>query len=366
VWPAKRAVALLALLAAVSLPPEATAQPTPVASRYDRYGTGFRDSFERLKSRGYDAYVAELSAAHPSERAQAATMLGVLGDPRAIPVLQRFLKAERDEPTRHGAYVGLVLLGDRRHLASLRRSLRRDLPGYPQWVKTGIPSNPVSSAARSFRILAEYDVALPATVIDELFRRLDHVDGSVRIDAAVALALATGIGFGFRGDVSDTAAQVPRAEAWQRWWTDNRARYAAKQHYVVNGLELSVARQGDAVAATFRNHGGMPLRLAAPSPAPVKDHRSKDCGVAAQTLALVDARGAAVQVFQSDTGPCSAHIDPTADVLHWASIELAPGAAYSFTLPAGAAAPPWTLAYQAAACGAGRWCGELRSNLLAP
>jgi hypothetical protein len=52
-------------------------------------------------------------------------------------------------------------------------------------------------------------------------------------------------------------------------------------------------------------------------------------------------------------------------VLHWEPVELAPGAAHSFRLPAVVATPPFTLAYQADGCDGGRWCGELRSNVLA-
>jgi hypothetical protein len=76
----------------------------------------------------------------------------------------------------------------------------------------------------------------------------------------------------------------------------------------------------------------------------------------------VNARGARLQLFRSDTGPCSAHIDPGADILHWESIELGPGAAYSFRLPPVVVNERWALAYLTRACGAGRWCGEVRSN----
>lgn len=358
---------LACLLAASALLAQDAAGPAAmVPGTYDRPGTGFRDSFERLKARGYDTYVAELAAAHPSHRAHAATMLGVIGDRRAIPVLRKFIATETSETTRHSAYVGVALLGDDAYLSELLKALARDIAEYPDWVKTGIPNNPLASAARSFRVLAEYEIALPPAVIDELFRRLDHVDSGVTIDAAAALQHATGIGFGFRGDVSDRRSYASRAEAWRTWWRDNRARYQAKQNYVVNGLELVVSSTGDRLTATFHNRGASTLKLSAPAPDTVTARRETRCEPFGPSLVLVDGRGGLVQQLRSDTGPCSAHFVPSDDVLHWDSIELTPGAAYSFTLPAVATREPVALAYQTAACGAGRWCGEVRSNLVGP
>lgn len=355
---------LACLLAGSALLAQDVARPTEmVPGRYEQPGTGFRDSFERLKSKGYDAYVVKLAAAHPSHRELAATMLGVVGDPRAIPVLTKFLITEPYETTRHGAYVGLILLGEHRYLTELLNALARDIPEYPDWIKTGIPGNPLASAARSFRILAEYEMPLPPAVLDELFRRLDHVDSSVTIDAAVALQLATGIGFGFRGDVSDRRPYAPRADAWRAWWKDNRARYLGRQNYVVNGLELVLSSDGDRFTATFHNRGTTPLRLAAPAADLVKARRETMCEPFGPSLNLVNPRGALIQHLRSDTGPCSAYIVPD-DVMRWDAIELKPGASHSFRLPAIAAQEPFALAYQTAACGPGRWCGELRSNLV--
>lgn len=353
----------LVALAAWGLVGSALAQDV-IPSSYDRYGTGFRDSFERLKSNGYDEYLGELAAAHPSDRALAATMLGVIGDRRAISALKTFVTTEPYEPARHGGDVGLILLGEAGHLTDLLSALARDIPEYPDWIKTGIPGNPLASAARSFRVLAEYEIALPPAVIDELFRRLDHVDSGVRIDVTVALQNATGIGFGYRGDVSDPREYASRADAWRAWWKDNRARYQARQNYVVNGLELLLASGGDRLTATFHNRGPTPLRVAAPAAALVKARRGLPCEPSGPSLSLVDARGAAVEHLRSDTGACSAHVFPGDDVLHWESIELKPGAAYSFRLPALAAPRPFALAYRAPACGAGRWCGEVRSNVV--
>jgi len=339
--------------------------PEMVPGRYEQQGTGFRDSFERLKSKGYDAYVAELAAAHPSHRELAATMLGVVGDPRAIPVLATFVATETYEPTRHGAYVGLVLLGERRYVAELLKALERDIPEYPQWIKGGgIPGNPLASAARSFRILSEYAVPLPADVIDELFRRLDHMDSSVSGDAAIALQNATGIGFGFRTDVSDRRPYAPRADAWRAWWKDNRGRYLARQNYVVNGLELVLSSEGDRLTAAFHNRGTTPLRLVAPAADPVKARRETGCADG-PSLNLVDPRGTSIQHLRSETGPCSAFFVPD-DVMRWEAIELTPGAFHSFRLPAVVAKQPFALAYQTAACGSGRWCGEVRSNFVTP
>jgi len=361
-----RLVALAALLVHLLLASPLSAQDVAmVPGRYERVGTGYRDSFERWKSRGYDTYVAELAVAHPSDRAHAATMLGVLGDRRAIPVLRNFLATESYETTRHGAYVGLILLGEDRYLTDLLNALARDIPEYPNWITSGIPGNPLASAAKSFRVLAEYEVSLPPVVIDELFRRLDHVDSSVTIDAAVALHLATGIGFGFRGDVSDRRPYAPRADAWHGWWKDNRARYLARQNYIVNGLELVLSSDGDQFTATFHNRGTTPLRLAAPAPGLVKARREIPCEPFGPSLNLVDPRGALVQHLRSDTGPCSAYFMPD-DVMRWDAIELTPGASHSFRLPAIAAKQPFALAYQTAACGSGRWCGEVRSNVVAP